>query len=165
MSTGRRFIAGWDDVAHPATGYDRHGMTDSLAEIYLHFVWATWDRVPMLTRRVAALVRRCIATTCEDRGCVLLAVGGTADHIHVLLRVPATRGPASIAHDMKGASSHFVTHAPGGDPGFRWQAGYAVFSVSPHDADSVIKYIKCQAQHHKDRTDEFGAWELPPSAR
>ncbi len=36
--------------------------------------------------------------------------------------------------------------------GFSWQRGYGAFSVSPSQLDAVLRYIKEQPEHHRNRT-------------
>jgi REP element-mobilizing transposase RayT len=114
----------------------------------------------MLSRSNASLVRRSIAATAEGAGCQILAIGGRHDHVHVLLRIEATSRVSDIAHDLKGASSHLVTHSPDGDATFKWQGGYAAISVSPQNVPIVAAYIHNQAAHHRDGTTDSG-WEVP----
>ncbi len=39
--------------------------------------------------------------------------------------------------------------AEGGVAGFSWQAGYGAFSIGQSQADSVIRYIQDQEEHHR----------------
>ncbi len=133
-------------------------MTDSRTEIYVHFVWATWDRRPMLSPSNAALASQAISAKAEELGCQMLAVGGSLDHIHVLLRLPAVLSVARAVRHLKGSSSHLVTHSPEGDPTFKWQGGYAAISVSPQSVGAVVQYIRNQATHHKNGTTDR-MWE------
>ncbi|MBM3493961.1 MAG: IS200/IS605 family transposase [Armatimonadetes bacterium] len=127
-------------------------MTDSHVEVYVHMVWSTWDRRPMLDRRTAKAVRTAVAAKAEGLGCQMLALGGVSDHVHVLVRMPATRTIAEVAHAVKGSSSHLITHMPDGDPAFKWQGGYAAISVGPRHVPAVVAYIKAQAAHHRDNS-------------
>src|SRR5579862_1530922 len=98
----------------------RQRMPNPYTCVYVHFVWATWDRLPMIEPEWEAELYAVIAAKCQELKCNLYEIGGTANHIHVLLRLAAVQSLANVAHDMKGASSHLVTHklAPGSI--FRW---------------------------------------------
>lgn len=80
----------------------------------------------------------------------LFYVNGMPDHVHVLASIRPALSPTQFVQQLKGSSSHFVTHQL--DRGFEWQDDYAVFSVSEDDVPRIIEYIKNQKQHHADDT-------------
>jgi REP element-mobilizing transposase RayT len=121
-------------------------MPNSYAELYVHFVWATWDRKPLLTLEIEAAVYAAIRAKCHERKCQVRAVGGIADHVHVVVRMPATLDVATLAHDMKGASSHLIRHHLGTD--FRWQGAYAAITVCPSVVPALCEYIEGQKEHY-----------------
>lgn len=89
-----------------------------------------------------------LAETCHKQGGRALEIGGVADHVHLLARVPATIAIAQMAHDLKSASSHFIRYCLLPTTDFRWQGAYGAFSVSPEGVDAVRTYIRDQATHH-----------------
>ena len=121
--------------------------------IYVHFVWATWDRLPLLTADIERRIHHAIAAKCTELGGELIALGGVADHVHLLVGLPATISLAEFIGSVKGASSHLATHEalPGG-AFFKWQGAYGAVSVSPHLLPQVTAYIAHQKQHHADKT-------------
>jgi len=50
---------------------------------------------------------------------------------------------------LKRVSNHWLKEQGPDYSGFEWQGGYAVFSVSPSNLDTVKKYIGIQEQHHQ----------------
>ena len=62
-------------------------MPHSYTHLYIHFVWATWDRAPIITPALEAPLYACITRECRDLKCVVIALGGTEDHVHVLARL------------------------------------------------------------------------------
>jgi putative transposase len=50
---------------------------------------------------------------------------------------------------VKANSSHWLNLRKLGNGRFRWQDGYAAFSVSESQSDRVIAYIKRQREHHR----------------
>jgi len=133
-------------------------MPNSHLEFYGHLVWATWDRQPLITPAIETRLYNHIRARCRDMKAHLHAIGGTADHIHLLIRLPTTLSIAEIVRDIKGASSHFTTHLLD-CPGFRWQGAYSGFSVCPEGVEAVCSYIENQKQHHA-RNTVLEAWEL-----
>ena len=124
-------------------------MRHSRVAVFVHVVWATWDRLPLLTETVERGVYRAIGDKCAELGAELLALGGVEDHVHVLVRMPATHSIAELVGQIKGASSHLITHSILPDDGFfKWQGAYGAFSVSLRHLDTVAHYIKHQREHH-----------------
>ncbi len=89
-----------------------------------------------------------------------LAIGGIADHVHVLLSLPSPLPVAKAMQLIKGGSSKFVHETFPEHPGFAWQEGYGAFSVSISHVEEAIAYIQRQAEHHRKRTfeEEFRAF-------
>ena len=89
-----------------------------------------------------------------------LAVGGTADHIHVLLALSSTISVAKAIQLIKGGSSKWVSDAFPMLRNFTWQEGYGAFSISVSGIDDTIAYIQTQEEHHRRRTfqEEFLAF-------
>jgi REP-associated tyrosine transposase len=80
-----------------------------------------------------------------------LAIGGTENHVHVLVRLPADVSVSEAVQKLKSNSSRWIRKA-GAWPG--WQEGYGAFSVSPSNVDTVRRYIQNQAEHHRRRSFE-----------
>ena len=76
--------------------------------LYLHLVWATWDRLPLLTPEIERRVYRNIESEARGLGCTVLAINGMPDHAHVALVIPTTITIANLVKQVKGVSSHFV---------------------------------------------------------
>lgn len=78
--------------------------------------------------------------------CEALAVGGGLDHVHLLVRFPASVSVATVAGKLKSNSSRWMREHH--DRHFGWQNGYAAFSVSQSKAGEVACYIEAQEAHH-----------------
>ena len=81
-----------------------------------------------------------------------LAVGGVADHVHVLLSLSRTVAVAKAIQLLKAGSSKWLKQSCQGLRAFARQEGYAAFSVSISQRDKVVEYILHQAEHHKRMT-------------
>ena len=124
----------------------RHNKT----EIYLHFVWTTWDRLPLISAEVERELHRNLQSLASKKGCVVVALNGIEDHVHLLLQVPPTCcSVAELVKHLKGVSSHFVNDTLQPSSLFKWQASYSVFSVSRWDVDKVRAYVENQKEHHR----------------
>ncbi len=127
---------------------------------FIHFVWATWDRLPLLTGEFEREAHRAIAAKCVKLHADVVAIGGIEDHVHLLVRIPATISLADLVGQAKGATAHLATHRllPPGQF-FKWQGAYAAFSVSLSDVPRVKAYIARQREHHALGT-TLDEWEL-----
>jgi putative transposase len=76
----------------------------------------------------------------------LLAAGGTANHLHLLISEPPTLALAKAIQEIKGNTSKWLNQM---GARFAWQEGYGAFSVSQSQRQRVIDYIDCQEEHHK----------------
>jgi putative transposase len=123
-------------------------MRDSLVNTYLHFIWGTWDRLPLITPDNEQQVYRSIIDQCNLLNCSVIALGGVADHVHLLVRFPATITIAQFMKSVKGSTSHLMTHRINSEEFFKWQGAYAVYSVSGADVPRIKTYIQYQKEHH-----------------
>ena len=83
-----------------------------------------------------------------------IAVGGIADHVHLLLSLPATMPVAKAMQLVKGGSSKFVHETFTEQRAFAWQEGYGAFSVSISHVEETVAYIQRQEEHHRKKTFE-----------
>lgn len=80
---------------------------------------------------------------------VLMAVGGMPDHVHLLLSLPSTLSVAKSLQLIKGVSSKWIHETFPELRLFRWQQGYASFSIGISDIMRTKAYIENQQEHHK----------------
>ncbi len=128
-------------------------MRGSLVEVYVHLVWGTHDRHAYITPDIEENVYNALTAKCSHYGCAVLAIGGTFDHVHLLIRTNGTLNIPAMVRDAKGMSSHLITAEVKPNSFFRWQGGYGAFSVDRRSIDNVIAYIKNQKKHHAERTE------------
>ena len=128
-------------------------------QLYLHCVWVTWDRLPLITPDVEQQIYAAIVTKCKELSCYVLAIGGVEDHIHLLVRFPPTLAVATMVGKVKGVSSHLMTHQLNPDAFFRWQGAYGAFTVQKDVVEALTTYIKKQKAHHADNT-LIPDWEI-----
>jgi REP element-mobilizing transposase RayT len=88
----------------------------------------------------------------RTKGLYLRAGYANADHVHVLLDLPTNMTIENLAHDLKGASSHWLNEQRLCPGRFAWQRGYGAFSVSHSMVEQVVRYIERQEEHHRKRS-------------
>ncbi|MBI5546540.1 MAG: IS200/IS605 family transposase [Deltaproteobacteria bacterium] len=123
--------------------------TTSYLQLYLHLVWATWDRLPLVTSGIEEMLYPMLAAKATELGCRTVAIGGIEDHVHQLIWLPATVPIARIARELKGASAHSINRRGHRELEFKWQAGYGAFTLAKHDVERVAAYVRNQRAHHK----------------
>ncbi len=108
----------------------------------MHVMRATWDRQPVITAGIEQRLYACIAAKCGEMRGSLVEIGGTEDHVHVIVRLWATISVAKLVHGLKGASSHLASHVLAPGAGFKWQGTYFAESVSLRHLDNLRRYVR-----------------------
>lgn len=116
--------------------------------LYVHFVWTTWDRLPLISQNIERDLHRHLHAQAERHGCKVLALGGMPDHVHLLLEVPPTQSLSFLVQQLKGVSAHFVNETLQAREPLKWRGSYAAFTVSRWDVRKIAGYIKAQKEHH-----------------
>jgi REP element-mobilizing transposase RayT len=121
-------------------------------EVYIHFIWTTWDREPWIVSGIERRIWRAIESEIRQLGCEVLAIGGMADHVHLLVKMSATCSIAELLKQTKGNSSHFVNDVLKPSVHFKWQPNYGAYSVSASEVEIIKDYITHQKAHHANGT-------------
>jgi REP element-mobilizing transposase RayT len=133
-------------------------MRAPFTQLYLHCVWGTWDRLPLISLANEQAIYASIRSKCEGLKCEVLAIGGIEEHIHLLIRIPTTISVSELMKEVKGTSSHLVTHQV--EPGefFKWQGAYGAFTISKELVPKLKAYVEHQKEHHAEN-DLMLEWE------
>jgi len=126
-------------------------MPSTHVSLHFHVVFSTKERVPKIGPEVRGRLHADLGGVIRNIGGVALAVGGTADHVHLLCGLKATHAVADISRKVKCDSSRWI-HDELRMPEFAWQEGYGAFSVSRSNVDSVRHYVLDQENHHRTRS-------------
>jgi REP element-mobilizing transposase RayT len=123
-------------------------MSQTYLSLYFHLVFHTKDNIASIGDdwrvRLHAFLGGCLNTL----GAVPIAIGGTADHVHLLIGLKATHRLADVVKEIKVASSKWA-HIDIGKRMFSWQGGYGAFTVSTSQLERVRQYVLNQEKHHK----------------
>jgi REP element-mobilizing transposase RayT len=130
-------------------------MSQSLARVIVHLVFSTKNRDPLLVEEARPRMFAYLGGTLNAIGCPVIAVGGVADHVHLLFVLGRTVTLSKAVEEVKKQSSKWAKESVAA--GFFWQNGYGAFSVSVSNVDQVKTYIENQEEHHRTMTfqDEF----------
>jgi len=121
--------------------------------LYFHIVWSTKNRYPFLAEKLRPHIHNYINLLAKKKRINIIALGGTYDHIHMLIKTDNVKPIEPFIRHIKSSSSCFIkrTHCSISD--FAWQKGFSVFTVSPSNVKKITFYINNQEAHHK--THEF----------
>ncbi|HMR92289.1 MAG TPA: IS200/IS605 family transposase, partial [Chitinophagaceae bacterium] len=124
-------------------------MPHSFNKIWIHAIWTTKERMPLIHLTIENIVHRFISEQLRELGCPVRIINGMPDHIHCLFLLSPQKSIADVVKQIKGSSSHFINQNNLIAEKFSWQTGYAAFSVSESVAEKVFRYIKNQKAHHQ----------------
>lgn len=122
-----------------------HTFTDPL----IHAVFSTSGRRPLIGDSIRPDLHAYIGGIVRQLGAPVIVIGGTADHVHLLTRLPAHLAVADCMRVLKTNSSRWVKERWPEQRPFGWQGGYGAFSVSESSRDTVVRYICNQVRHHE----------------
>jgi REP element-mobilizing transposase RayT len=132
-------------------------MSHSHLSCLLHVVFSTAERRPLIREEMQDRLHAYLGGIARENDMVALAVGGVADHVHLLLSLPRTLSVSKAVQLLKAGSSKWINESFPESGQFSWQEGYGAFSIGVAQREKTVAYIRTQAEHHKrvSFTDEF----------
>jgi REP element-mobilizing transposase RayT len=127
-------------------------MLHSYVANWLHIIWSTKDRERIIGKEKAIKIRSHLLEHAIEIECPIETINIQPEHLHILLNLPSSINLDDILKKLKGESSHWINSEKLFRGHFHWQKGYGAFSVSASQIDTVKKYIKNQAEHHRKKT-------------
>jgi len=129
-------------------------MSHTYAHNLVHCVFSTKDRLDLI--RNPQELWRYVVGLAYAKNIHVVAAGGTANHLHLLILLPQTITLGKAMQDLKANSSRWLRET---NREFQWQQGYGAFSVSQSQRATVTAYIANQPEHHRKWSfeDEFVA--------
>ena len=119
--------------------------------LHYHLVFSTKNREPHIHPDLRPRLWEYLGGTVRGLGGIPILVGGTADHVHLLVTLRQQPALADFVRDLKAGSSGWV-HESVSFTVFGWQTGYGAFTVSHSGIDAVKAYIANQEEHHRAMT-------------
>ena len=127
-------------------------MGQSLVKNYLHIVFSTKNREPLIHKPVEQELHAYLGGICNNLECYPIKVGGYTDHIHILCMLSKKIALMKLLEEVKSHSSKWIKTKGSAYANFYWHDGYGAFSVNPSEVDVVINYIANQKEHHRKKT-------------
>jgi putative transposase len=100
------------------------------AAVWLHIIWGTLYRRPILLPPVDRLLSDHLAANALENGITMRVNRVLPDHVHALVQLPTGLSLEQVVKLLKGESSYWINQEELIPGGFSWGRGYAAFSVS-----------------------------------
>jgi putative transposase len=123
-------------------------MGQSLVKNYVHIVFSTKHRQPLINETVENELYSYLGGICKALECTPIKIGGYYDHVHILCMLSKKITLMKLLEEVKSHSSKWIKTKDESLKNFYWQDGYGAFSVNPKEVDVVINYIATQKEHH-----------------
>ena len=126
-------------------------MSSTHLSLHVHVIFGTKDQRPLIESPWRSRLHAYLGGAAKTLDVIPEAVGGVADHVHMLIGIRATHQLSEVMRDIKRTSSAWV-HQTIGQGDFQWQDGYGAFTVSASLLETVKNYIAHQEEHHRKKT-------------
>ncbi len=132
-------------------------MPQSLVKNYMHLVWSTKNREPLILPSIEPALHQKLGLLCRNLECARLKIGGYTDHVQVLMLLSKKITVVKLMEELKSKASKWIKAEGEAFENFYWQRGYGGFSVSPGQVPILENYLQNQHTHHQTQTykDEF----------
>jgi putative transposase len=127
-------------------------MSHTYISNFIHCVFSTKERRKIIAPEIKERLWFYMGGIARKHKAKIIAIGGTEDHVHLLLSMPTTLSVAKIIQLIKSGSSKWIHDTFPSFRHFEWQEGFGVFTVSYEDINSTTDYINNQERHHKKET-------------
>lgn len=126
----------------------------TFTNLLFHIAYSTKYRRPAIQPEWQDELYAYFGGILDDQKGTLLRCGGVADHVHLLAKLSPTIAISDVLRVLKSNSSKWINERPDVSEQFKWQTGFAAFSVSESQAPVVKVYIDNQEEHHRRTTFE-----------
>ncbi len=127
-------------------------MANSYSSLLIHTIFSTHKREPILASATRDRLWAYMGGIARENKMKALSAGGTLDHAHMLISIPASISVAKAVQLVKGGSSKWLHENFRSLRNFAWQEGYGAFSIGASQVDDVVAYIAHQEEHHRIRS-------------
>lgn len=135
-------------------------MPHSYCSCLIHYTFSTKGRERNISADLLARLCPYMGGIARENNMRALSVGGTHDHVHLLVSLPSPIAVAKGVQLIKGGSSKWIHETFPDLRDFAWQEGYGAFSIAISGVADTTAYINNQQEHHRTRTfqEEFIAF-------
>jgi len=132
-------------------------MANTYSQLYIHIVFSVKGRQNLIQKNWKDELHKYICGIVNGKNQKVYAIGGVADHIHLLVSINPSMAISDLVRDVKANSSKWINEKRFLNTKFQWQEGFGAFSYAQSQLNNVIAYINNQEQHHQKKTfkDEY----------
>jgi REP element-mobilizing transposase RayT len=118
------------------------------SSLVVHLAWATKGFDPILAVSTDGSLAAALRATARELACHVIAVGNTADEVHVIVRYPATVCVSELTHLLKAATSEAWNRR--GNK-LEWHPGYWAKTCDTDRLAALVEYVRALTPHdHED---------------
>lgn len=125
-------------------------MAGTFVALYCHVVFSTKDRRPFINDDLRPRLHEYLGGTIRGQKSQSIIVGGTADHVHLLMGLNKQLAISAAMAEIKANSSRWVHETFPDLWEFAWQPGYGAYSLHQDGLEKVRRYIEGQEAHHRE---------------
>ena len=129
-------------------------MAQTLVSLMVHVVFSTKQRRALITPAVEPELYAYLGGTAKNLASRCLAIGGTENHVHLLISQSKNMALSDLMEEVKKSSSKWIKTKGPQFRTFGWQDGYGAFTVGQSTVEALKQYIARQKEHHKRQTFE-----------
>lgn len=120
---------------------------DRSARLLVHLRWPVAPPI-LLTPEATNRLRPYTTRYAETLGAQVFALGGTTDHVHLLLGFSPGKTLIGIDEELRRATQRYMRDVLSA-PQFTWEGeGESFVSISPWERDEIVAYITEQEERH-----------------
>jgi len=129
-------------------------MAQTLVSLLVHIIFSTKNRANLITPAIEPELYKYISGTLRNMESPSLKIGGTANHLHLLVSQSKNIALAFLLEELKKSSSKWIKHQDASFRSFKWQEGYGAFTIGQSNVAALKRYIELQKNHHRRRSFE-----------
>lgn len=124
-------------------------MPNTYSQIYIQAVFAVKGRKSLINKSWQDEMHKYICGIVNNKKQKVYAIGGVADHIHILISIDPAISFSDLIRDIKTNSSKWINDRHFTREKFEWQNVFGAFSYGQSQLDTIIAYINNQERRHK----------------
>lgn len=130
-------------------------MSHHLVNQFIHIMWSTQNQKNIIFPVIKTDLYAYITSIVKARNGRVFAIGGCADHVHLLILLPPDVSLSTLIGYIKACSSKWLKSKDGADPHFTWQNGYLGMSTQEDRLDHVCSYIRSDEIRHQTKNHSY----------
>jgi putative transposase len=128
-------------------------MSKNRFKIFYQIVLVTHLNKPLITDKIKSILFDYLEIKSKSMDCDVFTLGGTTDHIHVLMTIPPKLSVEEVIENLKSSSINYINKNLK-NTDFGWETGFFLMTVSPNDLERVESQIDSQIVFHLEKSCE-----------